>query len=298
MQRKNWLFYVMERLEYPEDAVSCIVDAYEKIHGSADGDRILENALTVYENDWMHDFEALLRQLKPISAICGLREETVDLVFLLCMAEHLRSLYEVRGLSEELYWNSMLDTRYKLLECWMIRGVWGTFVAAWFGRFFQMTRFAIGRLQFEPSQSGVELQWNGRKIAVGDTVVGIHIPSAGPLDSEACLDSFRRAAEFFAPLYPDGEVPFCTHSWLLSPDHFEILPENSNIRKFMDFFHIFPSDHTVEGDLWRIFGTEKPDLADLSKDTGLQRSYARALESGRMPVMGKGVFWYRNGEIL
>lgn len=298
MERKNWILFVMEKLVYPEDAVNCIADAYDKIRGSEEGNRILEQALAVYENDWMHNFENLTGQARPIAAMCDLREETVYLVILLCMSKHLKELYEARGLSEDLYWNAMRDTRYKLLECRTIYGIWGTFVAAWFSRFYTLTRFAIGRLQFEPWQINADFQLNGRRIAAGETVVNVHIPSAGPLDREVCLDAFRKAAEFFAPLFPDGEVTFYTSSWLLSPDHTQILPESSNIRGFMKFFHIIPGERTVEHDLWRIFGTEKPDLTALPKDTGLRRCYAQAIENGRMPVVGKGVFWVRNGEIL
>ncbi|MBP3304531.1 MAG: DUF5596 domain-containing protein [Oscillospiraceae bacterium] len=284
--RSAWLRGLMNNLNYPEKAVTVLLEAYETMRAAPQ----LEQALAVYENNWMFDYRALLSQITHAGDACGIPEETAHMVFVLCMAEHMKRLYQQRDIPEEMYWDAMCDTRCKLLECRQIRGVWGTFVAHWYDRFFLLTRFAIGRLQFEPALSPGDFQWEGDSVKQGEPVIKVHIPSSGPLRQDACVDAFRRAGKWFAPLFPNGGVLFFCASWLVSPDHVRMLPPESNIRKFMDFFHIFPGNRTVEKDLWRIFGSMDTDPERLPRDTGLRRGYAEALERGEIPVMGYGIF--------
>jgi hypothetical protein len=52
--------------------------------------------------------------------------------------------------------------------------------------------------------------------APGDPWLDLHIPSGSPLDMDACLESMRRAREFFRILHPDRtfKIAVC-ESWLL-----------------------------------------------------------------------------------
>jgi hypothetical protein len=154
-------------------------------------------------------------------------------------------------------------------------------------------------LQFEINVAVAETPSPYKNLQPGDRFVGIHIPALGPLKQEDCRDAFIKASKFFAPAFKDGVVPFRTGSWLIAPEHREMLKPDSNIMKFMDFFHITPYDKTVEGDFWRIFNTKECDDVDkLPADNSLRRAYIKAIKENKMPHLGIGVFWMQDGKFL
>ena len=84
-------------------------------------------------------------------------------------------------MDDELFWAIMMDLKYKLMECKTVKGEWGTFVAPWFDWHYKMKRFALGRLQFEEREwSGERFEKAGVVVEPGETVINLHIPSAGP----------------------------------------------------------------------------------------------------------------------
>ena len=68
--------------------------------------------------------------------------------FILLCAKPLRYIYQNKGLGEELFIDTMMDAKYKLMECKAVHNIWGTFVLTWFKGFFTLDRFKLGRLQF------------------------------------------------------------------------------------------------------------------------------------------------------
>lgn len=285
--------------DYPCDSREALLNAYSTVVDTDEANKIFEQAVTLYESDLYFDYNGWLKTVTHAAEICRLDERAVKFIFVLCLSEHMKVLYERRGLSEELFDTAMLDFRSKLDECYDVHGVWGTACADWFGRFFALTRFALGRLQFEINAVPSDITANGRTLHTGDYAVSIHIPSVGPLRPDDCRESFIQANKFFAPAFSDGVVPFRCGSWLLSPEHRHMLKPDSNILKFMDFFTVTPHEKTVEGDLWRIFG--RPDCSDISKlprDNSLRRAYIAEIESGNMPHLGVGLFFMKNGNFL
>jgi hypothetical protein len=89
-------------------------------------------------------------------------------------------------------------------------------------------------------------------------VINIHIPRTGtPMDVQSCDESFARAKAFFAE--ETGEVcAFVCSSWLLYPEHEQMLSHESNVYKFMKRFDVFRSGTSKgRGDLWRLFDTDE-----------------------------------------
>lgn len=75
--------------------------------------------------------------------------------------------------------------------------------------FFEMTRFALGRLQFELMDFPESYEKTGHVRPEGMTkVINMHIPSCGPLKKADCEASFRQAAAFFADAFPGEEIAF------------------------------------------------------------------------------------------
>ena len=297
-QRKENMLAFMAHYEFPTAAVKTVLWAWETLLRDEKSRKTLERAFLIYENGWMFDHKSQLEILIPVAQRCRIPVETVHLVYILGLMEPLRQRYAQRGIPEDVYWNSMLDVRCKLLECRQVRKLWGLSVAYWYERFLKLTRFALGRLQFELRFAPMDMERGSLRVEAGQPVVNMHIPSCGPLNREECEESFRRAYKWFLPAFPGGCIPFYCGSWLLAPEHETMLPPESNIRKFMDFFRLYPTESTVEGNLWRIFGTESKDFSIFPRDTGLRRIYAEALDRGEMPHVGKGVFFMQDGKRL
>ena len=241
-----------------------------------------------------------LAEVKEISAQTGENEYTLDMVLLLGAAPVMREHYRTAGLPDALYWDSIADLKWKLRECHECKDVWGTFVAPWFDRFYGLTRFALGRFQYETSEFGADyFEKEGHVLRRGDPVINIHIPSCGPLTDEVRMDSYRRAFAFYGGK-PGEPMAFVCHSWLLYPEHRSFLPPTSNILRFMNDFDIIESaEDPAFGDGWRVFGKYAGGPVDrLPQTTSLQRAFVQRLREGKPTGFGYGVLFFDGVRIL
>lgn len=285
--------------EYPEEGRQALLDGYAQLCRIAPASKFFHSQVDLFERDLLFDYPATHAALEHVSEACGVHVHTVRLLFALCLSRHTHELYKARGLSEDVFRMSMLDMKWKLIECKKHFDIWGAIAGLWFERFFRLTRFALGRLQFEPHFARHTYEKNGQIIHPGDVVINMHIPSCGPLTKEACMDSFRQAEQMFAPLFAGKPVPFMCSSWLLYPEHRNILPPTSRILGFMDFFDIVDSGTSDTGNLWRIFYTDDySDLDRLPQETSVQRAYVAMLKRGTPAGFGTGYFFMKDGEIL
>lgn len=119
-------------------------------------------------------------------------------------------------------------------------------------------------------------------LAPGDCVLDIHIPSGGPMTFEACGESMRLAAEFFARHFPErAPKAFCCESWLLDPQLLDLVPAQSNIARFLNEFYIFPAIPDDAHLRLNIFGLTALDAnGDLPGDTSLQRAALKRMRAG------------------
>lgn len=221
-------------------------------------------------------------------------EYAVRFIFLVCAFKRLREDYKTAKLSDELYWDTVLDLRAKALECKQLYGIWGTGTGLWYQNFFRMQTFSLGRLQFERSAfRGKEpVTVDGVTVLPGQTVYNVHIPSGGSLSPEACENSFRRAKAFFR------EDPLILHcgSWLLYNENPHIFPSAKNVLAFREQFQIYESREKPEGeDLWRIFGKHfDGDVSSLPQNTSMQKETAAWLATGRQIGIGFGLKIVKN----
>lgn len=278
--------------EWPAEAIETMTAAYEKLEKHGEAGTFLQKWIQTYEQDIHMDYEAALADMKKAAALTGLSRYTTELLLFVCLSRHTKTLYEAQGISMEIYRDSMLDLKWKLLECRKVHGVWGSFVAFWFPGFFDLTRFAIGRLQFEKIPFPESYRRQHPQESFPDQAVNVHIPSCGPLTEADCDAAFAGAAAFFAADFPEGKIPFVCFSWLLFEGHKEMLPETSNIRRFASRFTLFGS-REENGDLWRVFDTEQIGNPEkLPENSGLQRAYKKWLLEGKMAGNADGIFWY------
>ena len=121
---------------------------------------------------------------------------------------------KIQELTEKILVDTMTDI-VRWTDIWTdLKGELWLGETGWLSRHLSMKLFAIGRLQFcmAPAEHSVE----EKGISVGDPIIEIHIPAAGPLKTEDCLASIAAANEFFGKYYPDYKYKaFTCHSWLL-----------------------------------------------------------------------------------
>lgn len=231
-----------------------------------------------------------IEHLQKVSDISGVNRYSVDMVFVLLCARPLRYIYSKNGFGEELFYETMIDTKYKLAECKALHNVWGTFVITWYKGFFTLDRFKLGRLQYDKFSSPYGAYEN--YLEEKEMILSCHIPSSGSLDIEDVKDSLRQAYKFYKDIIKDGKLKVVCRSWLLHPELIEKLKPSSNIRKFYDLFKVLDSgDRKENADFWRIFNKEyREGIADeITPENSLQKTVLEHLQSGGTIGWGFGV---------
>jgi hypothetical protein len=109
------------------------------------------------------------------------------------------------------------------------------------------------------------------------------------------MDSYRRAAEWFADRFPEGKPVFTCHSWLLYPWNLEVLAPGSNLAAFIGDYEVVESeDYGDYQEVWRLFDCHfTGSAADLPQDSSLRRAYADRIARGEPTGYGRGFFRYR-----
>ena len=286
-----------KKLEFPTDAAICADRIYWQLASNPTVMNKLYEAMDLLYDTEGKEYVEKLNEVPPIE---GVSPYTVHLIFALMCAHTTRYLYIQNGLPESLYWETMMDIRYKLMECHNVHGVWGLFVIQWYGDFFRCKRFKLGRLQYERREFPYESY--GPHLKQGDRVYNCHIPSCGPVTRESVMDSLKKAHQFFRNELKDGILPIFCSSWMLYPPHAKkVFAPDSNLQHFYELFDILEQIERPENsDYWRIFNTpySKEALADAPTDTSLRRSFKQFLQEGNSMGVGKGIFLFDGEQLL
>ncbi len=295
---------VERRLELPEEAIKCFEEIAEKIEKSQSFSQRIDDSVKKYMYPEANDFGGMEQDMKKFSFFYHVKSESLAFVWLIITSEIVLERYRERGLSEELYWDTMMDLKYKFKECVDCKECYGTFVSSWYDGFYRLNRFALGRFQFEHSTYGKEdfTASNGIVIKKGDRTIGFHIPSSGvPLTDEIRLDSYKKAYEFFKDdIRDDGILVFECGSWLLYEGNLDILPENSNTVKFIKDFQLCQSkEHPKFYDAWRVFakaGYGRPK--NWPEDTAMRKAFKTHVLNGGKTGSGHGFVLFDGEKII
>lgn len=297
--RKKYALELMQKYSFSEQAIAEILSAYDKIYSCDKAKELFEQQIKIYEHDMMFYFRGALDHIRNAADISNVRQETALLLYVICLTEHLKFLYDNKGYDKKMFDGVICDIKAKNQECYAVCGIHGTFSAEWFERFFNLTQFVLGRLQFEPIYLFSDIIFDDKTIKKDTFAIAIHIPSGRALNIDECRESLEEAYDMFSPLFGEEPVMFYCGSWLLAPDNKKLLSPNSNIVKFMDFFRIVPTEKTIEHDFWRIFGKEDcSDIKSLPRDNSLRRIYAECAEKGEIPLSGCGIFYMKDKKII
>ena len=230
-------------------------------------------------------------KVSEIAALTGANEDIVWLTVCVMLADTTRDIYLRRGISEDIFYDTMSDITIWVnvsRRDWGTWGIHGQF--GWLSNHLRATLFRLGRLQFEIKHFRCdEYKKDRRTVRHGDPVMNIHIPEGESLTREKRFDSYQRAHDFF------GMDVFVCDTWLFYPRHVEFLQPDSKILDFMSDFDIIDSSEQTGdyGNMWRIYGRrENYDPAGLPRDTGMRRAYADWLATENKTGSGYGVRFY------
>lgn len=291
----GYLSDFFERFSYPEEARTVLGETCDRIHSDVNLKSEFLQLLASYECERNCDILKLIERMTALSARAGIHEYTGNLLLLICLSKALKRYYQEAGVDEEVWFVSMCDLKWKMIECREVYGIWGTFVADWFPPFFAMKRFGFGKLQFEIKAFGREYQRDGITLHPDSRVINVHIPRTGAkLDRESMRKSYEMASVFFRDTFKDGPVVFVCHSWLLYPRNKEVLSERSNLYAFISDFDVFEQGEYENYKLvWRLFDVQYDGNVDhLPQDSSLRRAYADWIRKGEKIGWGYGVYVY------
>lgn len=286
---KEYLSAFLDNFAYSREDSQALLEAYDKINEKAEPRAIFNTALKIYEESYDCNYNKILELSKDAGALSDVHEYTAQLLVFMCMSRELKERYMDKGIDLSIYENSMLDLKYKLEECKIVKGICGSFVAGWFVGFFNLTRFALGRLQFEISELWGEYKTETKFLPDKAKVINVHIPRSGtPIDKASCDEAYEMALNHFKDKTDTGA--FVCYSWLLYPENENLFPKHTNMYRFFKEFDVYKSgDSEDNGDLWRLFDTDEKDVDKLPADTSVRRAYVEHLKNGGKTGWGYGI---------
>lgn len=300
----NYEFYstIIEYYNFPEQTKKELYNLEEKIKNTPTFEKCLNSVIKAYLFDKKIEITKVIIRLKLLALMFKVDAYLLNLVFIINCMPTVFDRYIEQGIDETLFWETFRDMEYKNAECLDVYGKSGTFVLNWYNGFLNVTRFTIGRFQFEKrtyKHHDITLK-NGYTIHKGDVFLNMHIPSSKiSITNEVRLESYKLAYEYFSDIHYGDKMIFGCESYLLHPSCAEILPNNSNLLSFYNDFEIVKSiDHKFR-DGWRIFGSEyKNPLDKLPQNTTLQKNYVKYLKSGKKTGDGEGFFIFDGEKII
>ena len=288
---KDYLIDFLKEFEYEADDSKVLISLYDKIWENSEARKIFEGILSYYEKSddfCYHDF--IIEPMLKAGELVGAHPYTANLLIHICMSKKLRKLYSEREIDYEIYRNTILDLKWKLIECKLVKGIVGISTFKWFEGFFKLTIFSLGRLQFEILKAKCDYEKDGICLKKGQSnVINVHIPRTGaPLDKKSCDEAYSMARKFFKNITGE-DLHFVCNSWLLFPENKNIIPQNTNIYRFMSEYDIVSFEYNLGEDLWRLFDTEEKNPSRLPTNTSLRWLYVQHLKNGGRVGTGIGI---------
>lgn len=280
MKNLLWLREFSLRINLPQEYIREITDLYKK--ESRHIDRLSAKKLTAVTYGKILSTEKLLK---------GDRAYTYLLTAILLKAKETQKLYREKGISDEVFYDTMKDITVWSENFRQEKGFTGIDNLMWIQNHLNCKIFRLGRLQFQPFPFYLPpcVSKEKRKsagIKIGAKVLNVHIPQGEKLIKKECEKSFAMAEEFFRD-YP--YKAFICDSWLLCERNREFMSEDSNIIRFAEMFDILGSTDNPAQTVERVFGKKETIPLLYPESTALQRQCKAYILSGGKPGTGFGI---------
>ncbi|MBE6775727.1 MAG: hypothetical protein E7543_06000 [Ruminococcaceae bacterium] len=275
-----WLGEFSRRIDLPQECLREITGLYKK--ESRHIDRLSAKKLTAATCGKLLFTERLLK---------GDRAYTYLLSAVLIKARETHKIYREKGISDEIFYDTMKDITVWSENFRQERGITGIDNLMWIQNHLNCKIFRLGRLQFQPFSFYLPpcVSKEKRKsagIKLGERVLNVHIPQGEKLLKEECEKSFAMAEEFFRDI---SYKAFICDSWLLCERNRDFMSEDSNIIRFAEMFEILGSTDNSAQTVERVFGKKESDPRHYPETTSLQRQCKNYILSGGNPGTGFGI---------
>ncbi len=192
------------------------------------------------------------------------------LKIMLIAALRSREIYRERGISDEIFLDTMKCFPRFVREHRASFGTFGFDRGFWVGRQLSLVLFRIGELEYELSEHE------------GKNAISVHIPSDADLTPALLDGSFAAAKDFFARYFPDyANAHYFCYSWLISPALKNLLPANSKIILFQNRFRVLSFDEKADNYKLSVFKNKELSPQGFPEITSLQRRMkAHVLKGG------------------
>jgi len=291
----------MHKHGFPADAQNDLLAALDAICESENTKNRFSALIDEYNENIKCNYPGMLKDAIDLGHEVGIHEYTVSLLLYVCLSKRLGEVYAERGIDESIFFDSVHDLYYKLIECRLVYGINGSFVAPWFSGFYNLTRFGLGRLQFEILATREDVAIGGTLYPTGTKALAVHIPRTGTkLEHESVLESYRLASEFFCSEFEGQPILFRCHSWMLDPWLKAVLAPTSNILAFAkDYLFVNTNECEINNVVWRVFDQEyKGDPYALSQSSTIRRAYVQRIACSDSLTEALGFFLYKGGNII
>ncbi len=290
---RTYLENFLEIQNYPTSAKTEILVFFDTVQNNSIAKNCVETLEKAYRTDMRFDFSVLHTETEEVANGTGLNLYALRLLVLIAFTEILKDYYEEFNISSEIWFDTVKDILYKAKECFLLHGVWGVCTKGWYMGFYNLSRFAFGRLQFEVGKFGRNYRDETHVVYPTDYVLNVHIPrTETKLDKAEVNASYEKASKFFSKILRKDFTPFVCHSWLLYRVTVKLAGNGSNIEKFASDYDLF--EEGMNGDyseIWRLFDTlYQGDLDALPKDSSLRRKYIEHFKKGGSFGYGYGIY--------
>ncbi len=290
---KKYLENFLNEFNYDDDAKQSLISDFDKIYSSEKALELYKQGLALYDKDRFCNYGEIIKLSKDASEIAGIHEYSSALLIFIFMAKRLKEYYSELNLTEEMYYVTVCDLKFKAIECKLIKGIWGSFVASWFAGFYQCERFGIDNLQFEVIKCGLTTNYKGIEITPDTKVMNIHLPrTGGRLDKTALMDTLKKAQDFLVKRYNLDTPIFYCHSWLLHNNIVPAFKDGSNLKAFADLFTMISyGNYDNYEQVWRLFDMDyTEDYSKFPADSSFRRYVIKLMQDKKAFGYGVGIF--------
>ena len=116
-----YLTEFFEITDFPSEARKAYFAAFDGILASAEASARFAALLAAYDAKMHLDFADAIAEMTAICEVVGVHPFTGHGLLLACLSQRLRQRYRQQGIDDGIWQNTMLDLKYKAVECHLDR---------------------------------------------------------------------------------------------------------------------------------------------------------------------------------
>ena len=117
---KQYLNQFFEEFDFSANEREFLMNIFDRISEDDESLNALNRAIDMYNKTRFCDYAEITRLSSIPANRLYFHEYSTELLFLICLTKKAREYYKEMGVSEQIYHDSMLDLKYKMIECELV----------------------------------------------------------------------------------------------------------------------------------------------------------------------------------